>query len=60
MNIDQILDHIYILPEASKNSLKAYITEVSHPKGYCLMEAEKVVPYVYFIRKGIARAYSST
>ncbi|PKF76138.1 Crp/Fnr family transcriptional regulator [Chryseobacterium sp. PMSZPI] len=60
MNIDQILDQIYILPETSKNNLKQYITEVSHPKGYCLMEAEKVVPYLYFIRKGIARAYSST
>ncbi|ROI05968.1 Crp/Fnr family transcriptional regulator [Chryseobacterium sp. G0240] len=60
MNIDQILDSIYILPEASKNSLQSHITEVSHPKGFCLMEADKVIPYLYFIRKGIARAYSST
>ncbi len=60
MSIDQILDSIYILPEASKNSLKEYTTEVSYPKGFCLMEADKVIPYVYFIRKGIARAYSST
>ena len=60
MNIDQILDRVYLLPEASKNSLKEHITEISHPKGFCLMEADKVIPYLYFIRKGIARAYSST
>jgi len=50
MNIDQILDQIYILPEASKASLKEHITEVSYPKGFCLMEADKVIPYLYFIR----------
>ncbi|MDC8100023.1 Crp/Fnr family transcriptional regulator [Chryseobacterium rhizosphaerae] len=60
MNIDQILDQIYLLPETSKKSLKEHITEVSHPKGFCLMEANKVIPYLYFIRKGIARAYAST
>ncbi|AZA83385.1 Crp/Fnr family transcriptional regulator [Chryseobacterium lactis] len=60
MDIDQILDQIYLLPEASKASLKEHITEVSYPKGFCLMEADKVIPYVYFIRKGIARAYKST
>lgn len=60
MNIDQILDKVYLLPETSKNSLKEYIIEVSHPKGFCLMEADIVIPYLYFIRKGIARAYSST
>lgn len=60
MNIDQILDQIYLLPEASKKSLKEHITEVSHPKGFCLMEANKVIPYLYFISKGIARAYAST
>ncbi|REC44051.1 Crp/Fnr family transcriptional regulator [Chryseobacterium pennipullorum] len=60
MNIDQILDQIYLLPETSKASLKNHIIELSYPKGFCLMEANKVIPYVYFIRKGIARAYSST
>lgn len=60
MNIDEILDNIYPLPESSKLSLKKYITEVSHPKNFCLMEAEKIVPYIYFIKKGIVRAYAST
>ncbi|MBL1222375.1 Crp/Fnr family transcriptional regulator [Chryseobacterium sp. L7] len=60
MEIDQILDRIYVLPEASRNALKQHITEVSHPKSFCLMEADKIIPYIYFIRKGIVRAYAST
>lgn len=60
MDIDQILDRIDVLPETSKNSLKKHITEISHPKYFCLMEAGKIVPYIYFIRKGIVRAYAST
>ncbi|MFC5872907.1 cAMP-binding domain of CRP or a regulatory subunit of cAMP-dependent protein kinases [Chryseobacterium arachidis] len=59
MEIDAILDTIYILPETSKINLTQNITEVSHPKNYCLMQADKVVPYVYFIKKGIVRAYAS-
>lgn len=60
MDIDQILDRIYVLPKASKNALKQYITEVSHPKYFCLMKADKIIPHIYFIRKGIVRAYAST
>jgi len=60
MNIDEIIDRICPLPESSKESLKKNITEVSHPKGFCLMEADKVIPYIYFLRTGIARAYAST
>ncbi|MGC5746554.1 Crp/Fnr family transcriptional regulator [Chryseobacterium sp. NFX27] len=60
MDIDQILDRIYVLPEASKNALKQHIQEVSHPKYFCLMEADKIIPHIYFIRKGIVRAYAST
>lgn len=60
MDINQILDRIYVLPEASKNALKKHITEVSYPKSFCLMEADKIVPHIYFIKKGIVRAYAST
>ncbi|AZA54752.1 Crp/Fnr family transcriptional regulator [Chryseobacterium sp. G0201] len=60
MNIDEILDNIYPLPENSKLNLKNHITEVSHPKNFCLMEADKIVPHIYFIKKGIVRAYAST
>jgi CRP-like cAMP-binding protein len=60
MNIDEITDRIYPLPIASKESLKQFITEINHPKGFCLMESNKVIPQIYFLKKGIARAYAST
>jgi len=59
MNINEILDSIYKLPDSSKENLQHYITEVSYPKSHCLMEADKVVPFIYFIKKGIVRAYAS-
>lgn len=60
MNIDEILDNIYPLPENSKLNLKNHITEDSHPKNFCLMEADKIIPHIYFIKRGIVRAYAST
>ena len=60
MNIDETLNQIYILPENSKENLKKYITEISHPKNFCLMEADRIVPYIYFIKRGIVRAYATT
>lgn len=60
MNIDEIIDAVNPLSPISKESLKMHIREISHPKGFCLMEADKVIPHIYFIRKGIVRAYAST
>lgn len=58
MSIDQILDTIYPIPEASRSMLKDNITEVNYPKGYILLRAEKIEKTIYFIKKGIVRAYS--
>lgn len=60
MDINEILDQIYLLPETSKENLKKHITEISYPKNFCLMEAEKIIPYIYFVKKGIVRAYATT
>lgn len=60
MSIDEIIDSISVLPENSRLHLKQHITEIRHPKHFCLMEANKVIPYIYFIKKGIIRAYAST
>ncbi|SEW19405.1 cAMP-binding domain of CRP or a regulatory subunit of cAMP-dependent protein kinases [Chryseobacterium wanjuense] len=60
MTINDILNNIHPLPESSANKLKKYITEVSYPKNFCLMEAHKIVPYIYFIKRGIVRAYATT
>ncbi len=56
--IDEILDRIYPLPGTSKRQLTALVTEIAFPRNTILMEAGKVVPYIYFMKKGIARAYA--
>lgn len=58
MDIDQILDEIYPLPENSKLLLKEHITEVEYPKGHILLRADKIEMDFYFIKKGIVRAYA--
>ncbi|QRM88271.1 cyclic nucleotide-binding domain-containing protein [Lacinutrix sp. WUR7] len=58
MLIDKILDQIYVLPETSKQVLKSHISEVKFPKGHVLFKANKVESSIYFIKKGIARAYA--
>jgi CRP-like cAMP-binding protein len=57
MNIDQILDQIYELPKASKETLQEHIVEVSLPQGHILLRADKIETNAYFIKKGIVRAY---
>lgn len=58
MNIDQILNNIYPLPDASKELLKKSITAVKYKKGHILLRADKIEKNIYFIKKGVARAYS--
>ncbi len=58
MNIDQVLDNIYPLPDTSKRALKENIEEVNYPKGLILLCADKIEKNLYFIKKGIVRAYS--
>jgi len=58
MNIDQIIDSIYPLPENSKTALKMNIAEVTRPKGHLLFKADKIESNIYFIKKGLVRAYT--
>lgn len=60
MNIDQILDEVYLLPGSSKQELKQSIIEVNFPKGHLLLRAGKVERSIYFIKKGIARLYTNS
>lgn len=60
MNIDQILDNIYPLPDASKLALKQSISEVDYLKGHILLRADKIETNIYFVKKGIVRAYART
>jgi CRP-like cAMP-binding protein len=59
MDTDAIIDGISSLPEASKQALKDSMEEVSFPKGHLLLRADKVESRIYFIKKGIVRAYSN-
>ena len=58
MDINQILDKIYPLPEASKSLIKKCIEHVEYPKGYILFKAGKIETNIFFLKKGIVRAYA--
>lgn len=58
MIITQILNEIYPLPEHSSLLLSAQVREVSFAKNHVLMRADKVESKIYFIKKGIVRAYA--
>lgn len=60
MNLQQILNTIHALPSASESLLSSHITEVKHRKGHILLHADKVETTIYFIKKGIVRAYAPT
>ncbi|RYD59022.1 MAG: Crp/Fnr family transcriptional regulator [Sphingobacteriales bacterium] len=58
MDLDIILNQIYALPRASRELIKAYVTEVVYPKGHIIIHANKVERHVYFLKSGIVRAYA--
>lgn len=57
MNIDTILDQIFPLPERSKSVLKNLISEIEFPKDSIIIKAGKLEKTIYFIKKGIVRAF---
>jgi CRP-like cAMP-binding protein len=57
MSISNILDYIHELPKQSKLALQNNISEVSFPKGHILLKANKIEPNIYFIKKGLVRAF---
>lgn len=60
MHINQILETIYPLPEPSGILLKKHIRECSFPKGHLIIRAATIARKIYFIKKGIVRAYAHT
>ncbi len=59
MEIDEILDSIYVLPEVAKQKLIDCIAEVQYTKGHVLLRADRIEQKIYFIKEGIARGYVS-
>jgi len=60
MDIDALINGIYKLPDDSLVALKKHIFEVNLPKGSILISNSKTEEYVYFIKKGIVRAFVPT
>ncbi|WP_317045962.1 Crp/Fnr family transcriptional regulator [Brumimicrobium mesophilum] len=54
-----IFDRTQQLPDHSKELIKKNIEIVKYPKGHILLKEGKIEHDLYFIRKGIVRAYSN-
>lgn len=59
MTIHEIINRIYTIPETSKSLLTKEITEVQYSRGHILLRADKIERMIYFIKKGIVRAYAN-
>ena len=57
MDIHEIINRIYRMPEASADKVVKHLSKVTYPKGYHILEAGKTETNIFFIEKGIARAY---
>lgn len=58
--IESILDNVAPIPSKSKELIIAGIKEVAYKKGHVILDSKKVETKIYFIKKGILRAYSPT
>lgn len=58
MQIRQIINRIYPLPDVSQVHLIDCIKEINLPKKHLLLKAETIERKIYFIKKGIVRAYA--
>ena len=60
MDIKEIINQRYAMPDASLDRLRQCLTEVSYPKGFRVLESGKIEKDIFFIKKGIVRAYTSS
>ena len=58
MDIKEIINQRYAMPDVSLDKLRQCLTEVSYPKGFQVLEYGKVEKDIFFIKKGIVRAYT--
>jgi hypothetical protein len=57
MELYDIINKIYAMPDESLKRLAECLTMIKRPKGYHVLEAEKTDTNIYLIGEGIARAY---
>lgn len=58
MDIREIINQRYAMPDASLDKLRQCLAEVFYPKGFRMLESGKVEKDIFFIKKGIVRAYT--
>jgi CRP-like cAMP-binding protein len=59
MDITAIISHIHHLPESSLEKLMAETKEIAYPRGSLVMSTARVEENIFFIKKGIVRAYAN-
>ena len=59
MDLRDIINSIYPISEKSMDRLLSCSLELGHPKGHRLLEAGKIESDIFFIKRGIVRAYVS-
>lgn len=60
MDLNTILDSVYPLPPLAKELFNRYTNEVRLPKGSVLFQQHKIEKRIYFLKKGLVRAYART
>lgn len=60
MELSEILNQFYPLPNSSYQNLEYLFSEINFPKGHLLFHENKIEKDIYFIKKGIVRAYTQT
>ena len=58
MDINDIIDSIYKLPDASKEALLSDAPEVAYPKGFHLFRANHKNSKFYLMKNGMLHAYT--
>lgn len=59
MNINDIIDKTYKLPQSSKDAFLEDAEEVMYPKGFHLFRAERKSSKFFLIQEGMIRAYTN-
>lgn len=58
MDFQSIINSVHKISEDTLEQLSLSIHEVDYPKGHILSEEGKIEHYLYFLKKGIVRAYT--
>lgn len=60
MQLTQILDQVYPLPQNAREKIIGQVREVALEKNHFLMRAGRIEQHLYFIKSGIVRAYADS